>query len=177
MNKPSSQPSETDLSAPPGFADFDFGFLADFIGFHLRLAYDESYRSFAEALGEDSLRRGSFGLLCLISKNPGITQIELCRAAGLDKSSVTILLRGLEDAGLILRRRVEEDRRSYASELTDKGREHHGRMLAKANVYVTRIEEIIGPERQAALLETLQQLVVGIRERRQNGDFARPADE
>tara|TARA_R110002049_G_scaffold188402_2_gene356872 strand:+ start:79604 stop:80158 length:555 start_codon:yes stop_codon:yes gene_type:complete len=166
--------AQTDLQASTSAAasDFDLGFLSEFIGYHLRLAYDESYRSFAEALGDDALRRGSFGLLCLISKNPGITQIELCRTAGLDKSSVANAMRELEDGGLIIRRRVETDRRAYASELTDTGREQHARMLAKATAYVDHIEGMLGADRGSQLLNILQQLIGALRNGREAGDFA-----
>jgi len=139
------------------------GLLDNFVGFYLRLAYEEAFQDFSQELGPDSLKPGSFALLSLIVENPGITQTELSRAAGRDKSSVTTALRILEDGGLIARRRLNGDRRSYASEVTAKGRTVYGRIAAKAKVHSERLEAIIGKEKKPELIALLKDIVTGLR--------------
>ncbi|WP_099867630.1 MarR family winged helix-turn-helix transcriptional regulator [Pararhizobium haloflavum] len=141
------------------------GLLDDFIGYYLRLAYEEAFQDFTQELGADSLKPGSFALLSLIVENPGITQTELSRAAGRDKSSVTTALRLLEDDGLIERRRLPDDRRSYASEVTAKGQAVYGRIAAKAKIHSDRLETIVGADDKNALLRVLKTLIVSLRQR------------
>ena len=60
----------------------DYGPLADWIGFHLRMAQIASFQAFAREVGEVDLPPGRFALLTLIGRNPGISQTVLSRAAG-----------------------------------------------------------------------------------------------
>jgi hypothetical protein len=81
---------------PGAFVDgIDYGPLADWIGFHLRMAQIASFQAFAREVGEVDLPPGRFALLTLIGRNPGISQTVLSRAAGRDKSTLTPALRDL----------------------------------------------------------------------------------
>ena len=102
----------------------DYGPLADWIGFHLRMAQIASFQAFAREVGEVDLPPGRFALLTLIGRNPGISQTVLSRAAGRDKSTLTPALRDLKRRGLIERQRLASDRRSYHLTLTPAGRSH-----------------------------------------------------
>jgi hypothetical protein len=57
------------------------GPLADFIGFHLRLAQEASFQAFARRVRDYKMRPGRFAVLALIGENPGISQTALGRAA------------------------------------------------------------------------------------------------
>ena len=67
----------------------DYGPLAEWLGFHLRMAQIASFQAFAAEVGEVDLPPGRFALLTLIGRNPGISQTVLSRAAGRDKSTLT----------------------------------------------------------------------------------------
>jgi DNA-binding MarR family transcriptional regulator len=105
----------------PAAEPLRLGPLADFIGFHLRLAQEASFQAFARRVRGLDLRPGRFAVLALIGENPGISQTALGRASGRDKSSLTPALDDLAGRALIHRRRVARDRRSYALSLTPKG--------------------------------------------------------
>lgn len=138
------------------------GLLEDFVGFYLRLAYESAFDDFSEVLGPDSLKPGNFALLSLIFENPGITQTVLARASGRDKSSVTAGLRQLEEKGLIERMRLEDDRRSYASHVTQEGRVVYERIAVKTRIHVARLEKIIGPERMPVLMSALKDIAADL---------------
>jgi hypothetical protein len=57
--------------------DIRLGPLEDFIGFHLRLAQETSFRAFARRVGDKRLRPSRFAMLAIIGENPGITQAAL----------------------------------------------------------------------------------------------------
>jgi MarR family transcriptional regulator for hemolysin len=56
------------------------------------------------------------------------TQLELARALGIEGPTLTRHLDGMERAGLVERRRDQDDRRAVLVELTDAGRELHNRL-------------------------------------------------
>jgi DNA-binding MarR family transcriptional regulator len=90
-------------------AGIDYGPLANWLGFHLRMAQIASFQAFAAEVGEVDLPPGRFALLTLIGRNPGISQTVLSRAAGRDKSTLTPALRDLRKRELILCQRLARD--------------------------------------------------------------------
>ncbi|WCR11074.1 MarR family transcriptional regulator [Paracoccus stylophorae] len=155
--------SEQTDSAPrktrEGDRTLNYGFLQNFVGHYLRLAYEASYDDFAKRLGEDQLKPGYFSMLVIIRNNRGITQCELGESIGRDKSSVAKALRNLEDRGLIYRERDENDRRNYTSFLTDKGLETNERMEVKALEHTKHLDAVIEPERRDAVFGALSDLI------------------
>ena len=97
------------------------GVLDEFIGFHLRLAQDASFRAFAQRAGHHDLKPGRFAAMMVIYNNPGINQTALGRAIARDKSTITPLLQGLERQGLVERRARANDGRSFVLNLTSAG--------------------------------------------------------
>ncbi|EKF19413.1 MarR family winged helix-turn-helix transcriptional regulator [Nitratireductor pacificus] len=136
----------------------NLGILDKAIGFHINLAYSASHNHFARILGADTLKPGSFAVMTLIHENPGITQVDLARTSGRDKSSITAALRNLEDAGLIRRDRLEDDRRSYASTLTEEGEKAYTRILDKAKIHIDAIDHLIGEEKKKDLINALRKI-------------------
>ena len=57
---------------------------------------------------------GSFGVLTLIRANPGITQVALAAAFGVDKSTMSPVIVRLEKRGLVRREVLASDRRCHA---------------------------------------------------------------
>ncbi|MCE8005624.1 MarR family transcriptional regulator [Aestuariivita sp.] len=153
--------TQGDATAPRRLSDdaIHLGVLDRFVGLHLRAAYEASYADFEGLLGPDAIRPGYFTMLTLIANNPGISQTQIGRSARRDKSAVTKALRHMEDEGLITRTRLPDDRRTYVSELTAKGVELQLRMQNRAMQHVARIIAVIGPERHAALVDTLHDII------------------
>ena len=59
-------------------------------------------------------------LFCL-SREEGITQLELSRRAGLKPPTVSVALKHLEDEGYVIRETDEDDKRAARVYLSDKG--------------------------------------------------------
>lgn len=138
------------------------GPLSDFIGFHLRLAQEASFRAFAQRVGDPGLRPSRFAALMLIGENPGITQTALSRASGRDKSTLTTTLDDLVARGLVLRQRAVTDRRSYALELTPQGGKVLERLLGHASAHDRRLDELVGEAGKPVLLDLLRRIIRGL---------------
>jgi DNA-binding MarR family transcriptional regulator len=138
---PKSGPAERPDS---GADDPILGMLNGLIGFHLRLAQDASFRSFAQRAGRYDLKPGRFAAMVVIHNNPGINQTALGRAIARDKSTVTPLLQGLERQGLVERRAPASDGRSFVLTLTAAGEAMLRMLQTQAQEHDRRLDEIVG---------------------------------
>jgi DNA-binding MarR family transcriptional regulator len=125
------------------------------IGYLLsKLGRRQSLR-FAELLQPLGLRPKHFALMNVIDLADGPSQQQLGVALGLDPSGLIAAIDELEEAGLLQRRRAEEDRRRHALFLTGAG----GAKLAEAREAARRRgEELIAPLSRAEA-ESLHELL------------------
>lgn len=136
----------------------DYGPLADWLGFHLRLAQIASFQAYANAAQQVDLSPGRFALLLLIGRNPGISQTALSRAHGSDKSTLTPALNDLKRRGLITRSRLQRDRRSYQLALTPAGHQLRVRLTACATRHEQNLDRIVGARDRERFLHLLRKL-------------------
>jgi DNA-binding MarR family transcriptional regulator len=102
---------------PPAEADerkIDFDELPTYVGYQVRRAQAKIFAEFESTLGDFEFTPGSFGVLTLIRANPGITQVALAAAFGVDKSTMSPVIFRLEKRGLVRREVLESDRRCHA---------------------------------------------------------------
>lgn len=126
--------------------------LDEFVGFHLRLAQDASFRAFATRSGVSNLRPGRFAAMVVIHNNPGITPMALSRAIVRDKSTVTPLIQDLERQGLVHRVRSTVDRRSVRLSLTKDGEAKLVQLLAHARKHDDKLDQIVGAQKPELIL-------------------------
>jgi DNA-binding MarR family transcriptional regulator len=134
------------------------GVLADWIGFHLRLAQDASFRAFAKHSGQPHMKPGRFAAMMVIHNNPGITQVALGRAIARDKSTVTPLIQELQRHGLVRRRPSASDRRSLSLTLTRTGEATLADLLVHARAHDRQLDAIVG-KRKAGFIALLRKIV------------------
>lgn len=132
---------------PPEAGEVRLGALDGYIGYHLRLAQNASFRAFQRKSGGADLRPGWFAVLSLIGDNPGITPAALSRAAGRDKSTLTPVLRDLTKHQYVTSQPRLGDRRSYGLSLTELGRERLTELAAHAKAHDHVLDEIVGHEK------------------------------
>jgi DNA-binding MarR family transcriptional regulator len=138
------------------------GPLADFIGFHLRLAQEASFQAFARRVRDVDLRPGHLAVLALIGENPGISQTALGRAGGRDKSSLTPTLNDLARRGFVSRRRSTRDRRSYTLSLTPRGEKLLAALMVHAQAHDRRLDAIVGLKNKAEFIRTLRRIAMAL---------------
>lgn len=136
----------------------DFGPLANWVGFHLRLAQTASFQAFAQEARAVDLSPGRFATLMLIGRNPGISQTALAAANGRDKSTLTPILEDLERRGLIVREKMKTDRRSYQLSLTEAGKKMLDQLTVCAKRHDDNLDRIIGAKDRVKFLKILQKI-------------------
>jgi DNA-binding MarR family transcriptional regulator len=150
-------PSTDEANGAPKARADALGALDTYIGFHLRLAQNASFKAFKKRTGEDDLRPGWFAVLSLIASNPGITPMALSRGTGRDKSTLTPVLGDLLRLRLIDRRPSEYDRRSYSLFLTGAGQQMLSKLAGHAAEHDRTLDAIVGADKPK-LIELLRRI-------------------
>jgi DNA-binding MarR family transcriptional regulator len=154
---PASKPAKK--SVPEVGHDVNLGFLSDFVGFHLRLAQDASYRAYAKHRDKDLIKPGRFPALAIIHLNPGISQSALGRAIARDKSTVSPLIKDLQQNGFISRKPSPHDRRSVTLALTKKGERTLEKLHTRAAEHESELDKIVGTSK-GRLMSLLDKIIV-----------------
>ena len=137
----------------------DYGPLADWVGFNLRMAQAAAFQAFSRLAKEIGTRPGRFATLMLIGRNPGISQTALSRANGRDKSSLTPVLNDLERRGLVRRARTRADQRAYRLSLTPAGRRLLAELTSCARTHERTLDRIIGTKGQKDFVRVLKRII------------------
>jgi DNA-binding MarR family transcriptional regulator len=137
----------------------DLGPLAGWIGFYLRMAQIASFQAFARRTRQHDLNPGGFAALMVIGRNPGISQTQLSRAIGLDKSTLTPAMNGLVRRNLVRRSHLPTDKRTYRLALTARGKAMLGDLTACAVAHDRDLDAIVGARDRARFLRGLRRIV------------------
>src|SRR5512139_3151596 len=140
----------------------NFGPLAHWVGFNLRIAQEAAFQAFSHLSQEIGESPGRFATLTLIARNPGISQTELSLANGRDKSSLTPVVEDLVRRGLVAREWVDSDRRTYRLNMTPAGKKTLSLMMRAARKHERNLDRIIGARDKKRFLDTLKRIAKGI---------------
>jgi len=140
----------------------NFGPLAYWVGFNLRMAQEAVFEAFSRRSQEVGESPGRFATLTLIARNPGISQTELSHANGRDKSSLTPVVEDLVRRGLVERKRVHADRRAYRLNLTPAGKKTLVMLTRCARRHELNLDRIIGLRDRKRFIQILKKIAAEI---------------
>lgn len=90
-------------------------------GHLLRRCQQRAVDLFVAEVGEHGPTPPQFAVLLAVFQNPGVSQAELVRSSGIDRSTLAELVRRMVDRGLLRRRRTLRDQRANALAVTAAG--------------------------------------------------------
>jgi len=140
----------------------NFGPLAYWVGFNLRMAQESAFQAFSRRSQEIGESPGRFATLTLIARNPGISQTELSHANGRDKSSLTPVVEDLVRRGLVERKRMRTDRRIYRLNLTGAGKKTLTQLTRCARRHERNLDAIIGERDRKRFVRILKKIAAEI---------------
>jgi DNA-binding MarR family transcriptional regulator len=126
------------------------------------MAQEATFQAFSRLSQEIGESPGRFATLTLIARNPGISQTELSRAAGRDKSSLTPVVEDLVRRGLVERRRLDHDRRSYRLNVTAEGKKTLALLTRCARRHERNLDHVIGARDRTRFLALLKKIAAQI---------------
>jgi DNA-binding MarR family transcriptional regulator len=109
----------------------------------------------ADAAGAASLTQRQFTVLAAAASADGMTQNDLVRATGIDRSTLADLVARMLAKGLLLRERSANDARANTVRLSDAGREALGAGAGAAADADERLLDLLTPKKRETFLKTL----------------------
>jgi DNA-binding MarR family transcriptional regulator len=111
-------------------------------------------------LAEKGTSQGRFTVLTLLNREPGaaLCPCDLAKRAGVTKATMTGLLQGLEEEGLIKRFRPREDGRMFLIRLTPKGQKYVDSILPQLLQRIGGFMSRLNNKERKTLLEILAKM-------------------
>lgn len=149
----------TDVAAElPEIAPIEFGPLASLVGYRIRRVYGRVFQSFNETFGPLNIAFGQFSVLTLIGLNPGLSQMALAEASGIDRSTVVPITDRFVRLGWVRRTRRREDRRMYSLRVTPAGQAILDRAHSAIAAHEEKLVSGLTTEERIHLIELLARL-------------------
>lgn len=131
-----------------------------FHDWQLLLQVSQVYRSLAESfMDQVDAYRGQASLLCRLCDKDGMTQSEIAEMMSVQGATVTNMLKRMEEAGLVVRRRDKADNRLVRVYLTELGQEKQRAIHQRFDELEAIVFEGIPPENRNMLRQLLHQLL------------------
>jgi DNA-binding MarR family transcriptional regulator len=161
MGRPPARP----VPPPVTQKSLDRGLLPSLLGYMLRRTQSAVFDDFADTFAHagEALTPGEFGLLVLVDRNAGLSQMTLARALGIDRSTLVPILDRLQARGLLMRHRSPTDGRTHALALTPAGEKALRRFTRLVRGHEKRIASRLSVAEIRVLIELLEKVHAGAR--------------
>jgi DNA-binding MarR family transcriptional regulator len=126
------------------------------------MAQEAAFQAFSHLSQEIGESPGRFATLTLIARNPGISQTELSLANGRDKSSLTPVVEDLVKRGLVERKRMDSDRRTYRLNLTPSGKKVLTMLTRCARRHERNLDRVIGERDRKRFIQILKKIAADL---------------
>jgi DNA-binding MarR family transcriptional regulator len=124
-------------------------------GFMIRRVHQIAVSLFIEETGKLGVTNRQYGILFVLKHRPGIDQISVANLLGLDRSTTGMVVKKLEEDGLVVRSVGAHDRRRHSLRLTGSGERLLSRLAAPARKAQARVLSAFTPREQAVFLQLL----------------------
>lgn len=126
------------------------------LGYNLKRAYMIVRDDFRNQVEQSVLSPRAFSVLTLIVESSGMTQSEVARQLGIERSGLVAIIDDLEARGLAERRAVPGDRRAQALIASEAGYELHAQILARVQAHERALLAPLDRAEQVQLLTLLR---------------------
>lgn len=131
------------------------------LGYRLRRAQGAMHRDYMASVSGLDVTQKQTATLWLINANPGVSQVSVAAALGIDRATMMSVTDRLEERGLAIRKRSTVDRRRQELYLTPAGQSMLRKVKARIAAHEGRFKALFKPAELAALLAALQKFQDG----------------
>jgi DNA-binding MarR family transcriptional regulator len=124
-------------------------------GFMIRRVHQIAVSLFIEETGKLGVTNRQYGILFVLKHRPGIDQISVANLLGLDRSTTGMVLKKLEQDGLVVRSVGVHDRRRHSLQLTRSGEKLLSELAEPARKAHARVLSAFTPREQTLFLGLL----------------------
>jgi len=147
-----------ELSEPLDGPSLMFEELDGLLGYRLRRAQGAMHRDFMAAVASLDLTQKQAATLWLINGNPGVAQVAVAAALGMDRATTMAIVDRLEARRLVIRQRSRTDRRRQELYLTPAGQSALRKAKARIAKHEERFKSLFTAAELESLLTALQRL-------------------
>lgn len=128
-------------------------------GFMIRRVHQIAVALFIEETGKLGVTNRQYGILFVLKHRPGIDQISVANLLGLDRSTTGMVLKKLEEDGLVVRSVGAHDRRRHSLQLTRSGEKLLSQLAEPARKAQARVLSAFTPREQTLFLDLLDKFM------------------
>jgi DNA-binding MarR family transcriptional regulator len=128
-------------------------------GFMIRRVHQIAVSLFIEETGKLGVTNRQYGILFVLKHRPGIDQISVANLLGLDRSTTGMVLKKLEEDGLVGRSIGAHDRRRHSLQLTRSGEKLLLQLAEPARKAHARVLSAFTPREQTLFLQLLDKFM------------------
>jgi DNA-binding MarR family transcriptional regulator len=121
----------------------------------LQLALD----IYADELGEAGVTQRQYAVLAAVEAHEGLTQTDLVRITGIDRSTLADMAARMITKGLLERQRSAADARANAVSLTEAGRLALAEVKPRMSAADARLLSLLSATKRTALTSSLKELI------------------
>ena len=126
------------------------------LGYRLRRAQGAMHRDYMATVAELNLTQKQTATLWLINANPGVSQVSVAAALGMDRATMMALTDRLEARGLLVRKRSTIDRRRQELYVTAAGAKLLGKVKERIHEHEKRFASLFRPAELRVMLAALE---------------------
>jgi len=138
---------------PPDLSKIDF--LSGSLGYAIKRAQVRSYEMLFEIYADKQLTPARMTALCLIGRQPGMSQSALAEILQINRASVIKIVNYLVQAGYVI---CQADKRSHALEVTEEGYRKLCALVERTQTFESRIARSMTKRERDTLLRLLEKV-------------------
>ncbi|MFD7665038.1 MarR family winged helix-turn-helix transcriptional regulator [Streptomyces sp. NPDC059788] len=136
--------------------------ITEHVGYRLKRSAAALRAAMDKALREHGLTVPQYSCLELLDEQPGLSNADLARGTFVTRQSMNVVLRGLQDAGLVSRPRTTDHGRALPAHLTEEGLDRLDAARGAVYAIERRMIDAIPQQRLAALLADLDRMAAAL---------------
>ncbi len=128
------------------------------LGKSIAILHRREQKYMMQMMKEYGIGYSDYNFLFYLSANPGRSQKEMCKNMAVDEALAVRTMKKLQEQGFIERKKSEENGRSYAIYLTEKGRATIPNMRKSLSVWWSQVLSVLSEEEQQAMVRGLEKM-------------------
>jgi DNA-binding MarR family transcriptional regulator len=128
------------------------------LGYQMRRAQGTMHRDYMATVSGLDLTQKQTATIWLINANPGVSQVSVAEALGMDRATMMAVTDRLEDRGLVIRKRSEVDRRKQELYLTPAGQQMLRKVKTRIAEHEQRFKALFKSAELASFIEALKKI-------------------
>ena len=134
------------------------------LGRSIAILHRREQKYMIQAMKEYGIGYSSYNFLFYLSAYPGSSQKEMCENMAVDEALAVRTMKKLQEQGLIERKKSEEDARSYAIYLTEKGEAVIPKLRKALAGWWSQILSVLTEDEQQAMIHGVEKMALHSRE-------------